>query len=215
VTALLIIAAALIAVQITLGALTVWLKLAPWTVTAHLITGNSFAAAALLLALAFRAKKNVHDNPPPASTRMRLWITLVGGLILIQLWLGGLVSYHYAGMACPEWPSCNGGVWFPAWRGTVGLHLFHRITAYALIVCLGVAALCCRRDGCLRGATALAFSIGALQAIVGVASVLNGIPVELTGLHTALAAALVLTVVFALQKAWSTLGESEPLSATR
>ena len=213
VTALLAIAAALIAVQIILGALTVWLKLAPWTVTAHLITGNAFAATAVLLGLAVRAKKDVRNNHPPASTRRRLWITLVGGLLLLQLGLGGLVSSHYAGMACPEWPTCNGGVWFPAWGGAVGLHLFHRITAYALIVCLGVAALCCARDVRLRGATALAFALGILQAIVGVASVRNGIPVELTGLHTALAAALVLTVVFALQKAWSTLGEPEPLSA--
>jgi len=215
VTALLAIAATLIAVQIILGALTVWLKLAPWTVTAHLITGNAFAATAFLLGLAFRAKKDARNNPPPVSTRERLWITLVGGLLLLQLGLGGLVSSHYAGMACPEWPTCNGGVWFPTWAGAVGLHLFHRITAYALIVCLGVAALCCRRDVRLRGATALAFALGILQAIVGVASVRNGIPVELTGLHTALAAALVLTVVFALQNAWSTLGEPEPLPAAR
>jgi cytochrome c oxidase assembly protein subunit 15 len=205
----------LIATQIILGALTVWLKLAPWTVTAHLITGNAFAATAFLLALAFRAKKDVRNNQPPASTRRRLWITLVGALLLIQLGLGGLVSSHYAGMACPEWPTCNGGVWFPAWGGAVGLHLFHRIAAYALIVCLGVAALCCRGDGRLRGATALAFALGILQVIVGVASVRNGIPVELTGLHTALAAALVLTVVFALQTAWSTLGEPESFSAAR
>ena len=215
ITALLTIAAALIAVQITLGALTVWLKLAPWTVTAHLITGNFFAATAFLLALAFRPKKDVRNIHPPASTRRRLWITLVGGLLLIQLGLGGLVSSRYAGMACPEWPTCNGGVWFPTWAGGVGLHLFHRMTAYALIVCLGAAALCCRRDVRLRGATALAFALGILQATVGVASVSNGIPVELTGLHTALAAALVLTVVFALQQAWSTLGERELISATR
>ncbi len=215
VTALLAIAATLIAVQIILGALTVWLKLAPWTVTAHLITGNAFAATAFLLGLAFRAKKDARNNHPPVSTRARLWITLVGGLLLLQLGLGGLVSSHYAGMACPEWPTCNGGVWFPTWGGAVGLHLFHRITAYALIVCLGVAALCCRRDVRLRGATALAFGLGILQATVGVASVRNGIPVELTGLHTALAAALVLTVVFSLQKAWSKLDAPEPLAAAR
>lgn len=215
VSALLAIAAALIAVQITLGALTVWLQLAPWTVTAHLITGNSFAATALLLAQAFRAKTDAGEIHHMVSDRMRRWITLAGVLLLIQLGLGGLVSSHYAGMACPEWPTCNGGVWFPAWGGALGLHLFHRITAYLLIVCLGVAALCCRREGRLRGPTALAFALGILQAIVGVASVRNGIPAELTGLHTGLAAALVLTVVFALQKAWSTLGEPASLSAAR
>jgi len=214
VTALLTIAAVLIAIQITLGALTVWLKLAPWTVTAHLITGNLFASTTFLLALAFRAEKNIRNRHSTVSRRTRLWITVTGGLLLIQLGLGGLVSSRYVGMACPEWPTCNGGVWFPTWVGGVGLHLFHRMTAYALIVCLGAAAFSCRRDGHLRGATALAFALGILQGIVGVASVSNGIPVELTGLHTALAAALVLTVVFALQEAWSTFGERELISAT-
>jgi heme A synthase len=215
VTALLAIAAALIAVQIALGALTVWLKLAPWTVTAHLVTGNSFASTTFLLALAFHAKKRIHTIHSIVSNRNRLWITAIGGLLLIQLGIGGFVSSRYAGMACPEWPTCSGGVWFPTWVGGVGLHLLHRMTAYALIVCLGVAAFSCRRDGRLRGATALAFALGILQGAIGVASVSNGIPIELTGLHTALAAALVLTVVFALQEAWSTLGKPESLSATR
>jgi len=43
---ILAIAAMLLAAQILLGALTVWKLLAPWTVTAHLVTGNSFAANA-------------------------------------------------------------------------------------------------------------------------------------------------------------------------
>jgi heme A synthase len=62
--------------------------------------------------------------------------------------------------------------------------------------------------------TALAFALGILQGAVGVANVSNGIPIELTGLHTALAAALVLTLAFALREAWSTLDEPESLSAT-
>jgi heme A synthase len=88
------------------------------------------------------------------------------------------------------------------------------MTAYALIACLGVAAFSCRRDRRLRGPTALAFGLGILQGSVGVASVRNGIPVELTGLHTALATALVLTLVCALHRVWSTFGERESLSAT-
>jgi len=211
VTALLILATALLAVQIALGALTVWLQLAPWTVTAHLITGNSFASTALLLALAFRSEDGPRALHPIVSTRDRIGIAATAGLLLIQLALGGLVSSQYAGMACPEWPTCNGGVWFPSWRGSVGLHLLHRMNAYALIVCLGGVALRCRRDARLRGPTALAFALGILQASVGVASVLDGVPVELTGLHTGLAAALVLTWVRVAQRAWSTVGEPGPL----
>jgi len=215
VSALLTIAALLIAIQITLGALTVWLKLAPWTVTAHLIIGNSFASMVFLLALAFRGKDHPNEVRAPVSRRNRLWITAAAGLLLIQLALGGLVSSRYAGMACPEWPTCNGGIWFPTWGGAVGIHLLHRITAYLLIVCLGASAFACRHDTRVRGAIRVAFALGVLQAGIGIASVLSGIPAELTGLHTALAAALVLTLVLALQQAWSTVGERGSLSATR
>jgi len=215
VAALLILATALLAVQIALGALTVWLQLAPWTVTAHLITGNSFASTALLLAVAFRGGDDRWALHPIVSSRNRIWIAATAALLLIQLALGGLVSSQYAAMACPEWPTCNGGVWFPSWRGSVGLHLLHRMNAYALIVCLGVVAFRCSRDARVRGPTALAFALGILQACVGVASVLDGVPVELTGLHTGLAAALVLTWVRVAQRAWSTVSERAPLAAPR
>ena len=142
VTALLLVGAVLISIQIILGALTVWLKLAPWTVTAHLITGNLFASTAFLLSLAFRARKDRRTARSVVSSRNRLWVAAMAGLLLIQLGLGGLVSSRYAGMACPEWPTCAGGVWFPTWVGGIGIQLFHRMTAYALIACLGAAAAC-------------------------------------------------------------------------
>jgi cytochrome c oxidase assembly protein subunit 15 len=211
---LIVLAATLLAIQITLGALTVWLKLAPWTVTAHLITGNSFASACFLLALAFRTQSGAEESHAPVSARKRFAMTALACVLLIQLAIGGLVSSQYAGMACPEWPTCNGGVWFPTWGGSVGLHILHRLCAYALIVGLGAAAFCCRRDARLRKVTALAFALGILQASLGAASVVNGIPAELTGLHTGLAAALVLALVYALQRAWSANDEVRTLATT-
>ena len=58
--------AALLLVQILLGALTVWLRLASWTVTAHLVTGNAFAATLLLVAAQLR------DDSAPHEARARL-----------------------------------------------------------------------------------------------------------------------------------------------
>jgi cytochrome c oxidase assembly protein subunit 15 len=135
--------------------------------------------------------------------------------MLFQLGIGGLVSSQYAGMACPEWPTCNGGVWWPSWGGGVGIHLLHRLTAYALIGCLGAAALSARRDRRLRRTTALALGVGILQTCVGVANVLSGIPAALTGLHTAVAAGLTLTLVYGLRAAWSARGEPGCCSDTR
>ncbi len=77
------------------------------------------------------------------------------------------------------------------------------VRAYALVFCLGFAAWFGKREATLRGSMALALVLGLGQIAVGVANVLSGIPIELTGLHTALAGGLVLTLTHALYTAWS------------
>ena len=194
---LLAIAAALLVVQILLGALTVWKLLASWTVTSHLLVGNAFVAALLLLALQLRADAAAREPRPPLPRAERLAVALAAALLLLQIALGGLVSSNYAGLACAQWPACNDGVFFPSFEGAIRLQLLHRLTAYALLAALGFAALATRRRRGLASLTALALALGSLQLAVGVANVLLRIPVELTGLHSALAAALVLTLAAA------------------
>lgn len=198
---LLAIAAVLLAVQIVLGALTVWLRLASWTVTAHLLTGNTFAATLLWIALHLRERSR-ESQPAVALAWSRWTVGAVALLLFLQMGLGGLVSSQYAGMACPEWPACNGGLYFPSFRGSVGLHLLHRWNGYALLIALGFLAWRHRRDVALRGIAALALGLGVAQVVVGIANVLTGIPVEVTGLHSALAASLVLTMAAALRAAF-------------
>lgn len=197
---LLALAAALLALQIALGAFTVWLKLASWTVTAHLLTGNAFALTCFSIALALR-DAHAGRSAPRASAGARAGLAAVALLLLAQIALGGLVASRYAGMACPEWPTCNGGVYFPSWAGAVGLHLMHRTNGYLLVAALAAVAWVCRGEAALRSPTALAFGLGAAQVVVGIANVRTGIPVEITGLHSALAAALVLTVTYAVREA--------------
>lgn len=198
---LIALAATLLAVQIVLGALTVWLLLASWTVTAHLITGNSFSVTLLLIGCSLRdgAEPERSRAPGPAPPlAIGLVIACAVGL-LAQLVLGGLVASNYAGLACPEWPTCNGGLWFPTWGGNVGLHLAHRMNGYALVTSLAAAAGASFRDPELRRWTVLALAIGLCEALVGIANVQLGIPVEVTGLHSALAAALALTLALAVR----------------
>lgn len=195
---LIAVGAGLLALQILLGALTVWHLLASWTVTSHLVTGNAFALTLLLTARAL-------GDPaprPPASPAARRWLAPLALLLCVQLVLGGLMSSRYAGLACPEWPTCNGGAWFPAWQGAVGLHLLHRCTGYLLVAGLCAAAIALRRDPRVGRAAQLAGLLGAAQLAVGVLNVLAGIPVEITALHSALAAALVLTLGGSLREAW-------------
>jgi heme A synthase len=198
---LLAVAAALLATQVLLGALTVWKLLAPWTVTAHLVTGNSFAATLLLTALALRARAAPRPRAPvqPAA---RGAAALAAALLALQLLLGGLVASRYAGLACPEWPACLGGAWFPSWQGPVGLHLLHRLNGYALVAALAALAWASRADLALHRLARLALGLGLAQVAVGVANVLLHLPVEVTGLHSALAAGLVLALTAAAREAW-------------
>ena len=198
---LLAVTALLLALQILLGALTVWKLLASWTVTAHLLTGNSIAATLLLTALALRDAAAPPRRDPLTPTE-RTPTGLAAALLVLQITLGGLVASRYAGLACPEWPTCREGVWFPTWDGVVGLQLLHRLNAYLLVATLAAAALAARRRTRLRRATRVALLLGVAQIAVGVANVLLALPVEVTGLHSALAAGLVLSVTWAAREAW-------------
>jgi heme a synthase len=196
-------AAALLALQIVLGALTVWHLLAYWTVTSHLLVGNSFAATFAWTALELRERALGEAALPPAAAGERRALAAVLALLVLQLALGGLVSSRYAGLACPEWPTCNGGLWFPTWGGTVGLHLLHRTNGYLLLVALTAVARICRGSPRLARWTRAAEGIAFLQVLVGIANVMLKLPVEVTGLHSALAAALVLCAAGAAQAAFA------------
>jgi cytochrome c oxidase assembly protein subunit 15 len=208
-------ASVLLGVQILLGALTVWQLLASWTVTAHLVTGNAFAVTLLLVALRLRRVAAAPvGNAPAAPAATRPLLLALGTLLALQIVLGGLVSSSFAGLACPEWPTCNGGAWFPSWRGSVGLHLWHRTNGYLLLGALALAAARIRRPAPLGTALLVALLLGCAQVVTGIANVMLALPVEVTGLHSALAAALVLLVAFAVHEAWSLPREvGEPADA--
>jgi len=191
--------AAVLLVQVLLGALTVWHLLASWTVTSHLVTGNAFALTLLLTACTLRDEGVVRAPATPAARR---WLPLVACVLFFQLVLGGLVSSRYAGLSCPEWPTCNGGVWFPTWRGPVGIHLMHRSNGYLLVALLCVAAWMLRGDPRVGRGVRLAAGLVLAQVVVGVANVRFGIPVEITALHSLLAALLVLTTGWCVREAF-------------
>jgi cytochrome c oxidase assembly protein subunit 15 len=201
-------AALLLVIQIALGALTVWHLLAAWTVTAHLVTGNAFAAC--LLGIALQLRRAAAPAPPGPARDARPWVVAFGACLALQLVLGGLVSSRYAGLACPEWPTCSAGVWFPSWEGVVGLHLLHRTNGYALGGVLLAAAVATRGAGRAGRALRIAAGLGLAQIVVGVLNVRLALPVEVTGLHSALAAALVLSLAAASVEAFAPAIEAIP-----
>lgn len=197
---LIVLTACVLAVQIVLGALTVWHLLASWTVVSHLLTGNAFA-----LCLAFVARALLRLDAPPrteaVSPALRNALFLCGVLLLVQMTLGGRVSSTYAGLACSQWPACNDGVFFPSFEGALGTQLYHRLGAYALALAIGATAWMGRTSPRLRGLLFTAAGLVVVQVAVGVANVLLRIPIEASGLHSALAAALVLVVGLGIAEA--------------
>jgi cytochrome c oxidase assembly protein subunit 15 len=199
----------LLAIQIVLGGLTVLQLLASWTVTSHLVIGNAFALALVLLGrrLLALAPARAGDARPAESTPSlarlpRAAVTLAGALLFVQIVLGGLVSSSYAGLACPDWPTCVDGELFPGWTGVRGLHVLHRTMGYALVLTIFLAAGVTRHHRPSRRWLGVAAVLAVLQVGVGVANVLLRIPVEVTGLHSALAAALCCTVGVGVREAW-------------
>lgn len=190
-----------LAVQIVLGGLTVLELLAAWTVTSHLLVGNLFCATLLWVTLNLWDAHDEAPAPHPLAAGGRV-LALLGAVfvaLVAQLALGGLVSSQYAGLACPTWPACAGSAWFPTWEGLVGLHLMHRWNAILVAGLYAALFVVARHEPGLRRHTTALLGLVLLQVALGVGNVLMRLPVELTALHTATAAALVLTTVATLR----------------
>lgn len=171
--------------QIVLGGLTVLHLLADWSVTLHLLFGNLFC---VLLAV---TGQRLGDPEPRDEAGPSALGVLVVVATVAQMTLGALVSSRGAGVVCTEWPTCNGGVWFPALDGVVGLQIAHRLGAYTLTALVLTFAVAMRGDA-LRGRAYGMVALVLIQVALGVANVLLAMPVELAIAHSATADLLLL-----------------------
>jgi cytochrome c oxidase assembly protein subunit 15 len=200
VVGLVVAAAVVLVIQIVLGGLTVLHLLAQWTVASHLVTGNTFLALLLLTTLALR-ERAFPVRRDPVLAAQRVLATLLLTLVPAQLVLGGLIAASGSGLACSTWPSCNGGPWFPSFEGGVGLQVLHRLVAWGLLG-LALANVAVARGKLAVSARAAAIAVTA-QGAIGVANVFLRMPVEVTLLHTAGAAAVVVSTVSLARATWT------------
>jgi cytochrome c oxidase assembly protein subunit 15 len=190
-----------LAVQIVLGGLTVLLGLAPWTVTAHLLFGTSFCAALLWVAHNLADASHPELREPRAVSAMESRaITGCAVLVFGQIALGGLVSSHYAGLACDSFPSCDGESFVPTLSGLVGLQVLHRLNSLGLLAAFALVAWT-TRGGPRSRLGSLGLGLVLLQIAVGAANVLLELPVEITALHSALALAISLVTLLLVREA--------------
>jgi cytochrome c oxidase assembly protein subunit 15 len=194
--------AAVLTVQIVLGALTVWKLLAEWTVASHLLTGNTFCATLLLLALSVRSAR-LRPSLPPVPVVARGVGAALALLVPAQLFLGGWVAGAHAGLVCGAVPGCYtwDGAWFPTFSGTVGLQVTHRLLALVLWAA-SLAFLAVARGRVRPAAVAFVLAVHA-QIAIGLTNVWLRLPVEVTLLHTAGAAAVFLSMAWSQWELWS------------
>ncbi len=141
--------------------------------------------------------------------RIRAGAVFVLVLILLQIYLGALVSGIRAGLIYNTWPSIDGALvpesarlFFdvPLWRNflenTLTVQFDHRMMAYALelIVLLHAVdvARTVRRGQALTGALALASAV-TIQATLGIVTLVHQAPLALALLHQTMAL-VVLTI---------------------
>ena len=195
----------LLAVQVVPGGLTVLLLLAPWTVTAHLVTGTLFFIALIWVGIDLRESHTAASArpAPPLGNGVRALIGLTSVAVVGQIVLGGIVSSHSAGLACHTFPTCDGSSFVPTLSGLTGIHVLHRLNAVVLLAGFGALAVAGRGHPSIAPLARFAVHLVFLQAIVGILNVLLRIPVEVTALHSALAAAIALcTGLLVRQAVW-------------
>lgn len=186
-----------IAVQIVLGAVTVFTNNAPVTVALHLAVALFFLGIVAVAAVASFVGPEQSWSLLSAPGRLA-WATIIG--LFVVFVSGSLVVDGGAQAACRSWPSCEGS---RTSGGLVALQLAHRsvvVVGGALLLVYLITVLL--KGRLRRGPRALA-SIGLAllpaQIVVGAFDALLGAPAALADVHLALAAALwaVVVAVFA------------------
>jgi cytochrome c oxidase assembly protein subunit 15 len=215
--ALSVTAVLLITVQIVLGALTVQKLLRPEWVFLHL--GTAMAFYGCLLVTTLQVGRNTAGRlppslPPPMQGEGILWPLALISVVAVygQALLGVAVSSNYAGLACPDWPLCN-GMLFPAMGGAVGLQVTHRLGAYivaGLVLALMVLASP-SEDARVRTGSRVAFVLVLAQITLGVLNVFLRIPPWLSGLHLATAVGLWTALI---SVSFAAYGQRQPLSVS-
>lgn len=183
----------LLAVEIVMGGLVVLLELPVQLTTLH------FAGGLVIFVLAFYMMRfdGVSAKPAfPAGGASLLFMGL-GMLVLAQAALGAYVRHSGAGLACPDWPACLGGLVPPVMDAGVLAHYSHRILAYLIaltMLALHASARLDRRFRANRGTTALLLGLVVLQVGAGAAVVYSELYFATTALHLALALAMLYVV---------------------
>jgi cytochrome c oxidase assembly protein subunit 15 len=200
---------ALVTAQALFGMWTVTMKLQPQIVTIHLLGGM------LLLALLWRLRKQFYSEPStrvPSPVKTSVLAVIV--LTFFQISLGGWTSSQYAGLACTDFPTCQ-GQWLPtaplseafnvtefidknheggllSAEARQSIQVVHRLFAMLLTLSIAALVIALWRYAALRMQLLLLLSLTSLQLALGIANALLLLPLSLALAHNTGAALLLL-----------------------
>jgi heme a synthase len=179
------------------------IAVAPVKLALHLTT--AFVILACLVWTARALRPAVGDAAAPAGAAWRARIIV--GLLILQIALGALVAGSKSGLTYNTWPLMDGALVPPAaslFSATPWIENFvanptlvqfnHRMTAYLLLAVVAWHAFASRGTRAGRGAAHVAAGM-ALQAAVGIATLLLVVPLWAGLLHQLLGALLLVATV--------------------
>jgi heme A synthase len=184
-------------VQIALGAETVRLQNAPFSVVLHWAVAMAFIAALSAMAVFAAALPATATTAQPASpwpARLLLALYSTATLAFVTMCIGAYVSSSGAGLACLSIPQCAGNV-IVLTPGEYAQMLHRAAAAATLIVAAATFALAWAGPASRRVRTAVAAGMGlvCLQVVLGLLNVTLRLPVDLREAHAVNAALLFLT----------------------
>ena len=183
----------------------------------HYRLATHLVLALLIFAGIVWTLRRLGDRPQAAaSPRLKITSVVLLALTFVQLYLGALVAGLRAGKVYNTWPDIDGGLipsaarlFFeqPWWRNlfdnTLTVQFEHRMTAYALfaLAILHLIDVVRSRAGgaAINGAWWLVAAI-ALQATLGILTLLNQVPIDLALAHQAVAIAVLTLAVFQVER---------------
>ncbi|MCK0208584.1 COX15/CtaA family protein [Starkeya koreensis] len=158
---------------------------------------------------------------PPAERRaspdwLRSYARILFGVVILQIFLGGLVAGLDAGLSYTTWPLMDGHlvppmenllIQQPAWRNffenVLTVQFNHRLVAYALLALAIGHWLSARRvGGAVRRRAFVILALVATQAFLGVWTLIHQVPVDIALAHQFGATIVLIAVTVNLVRLW-------------
>lgn len=195
----------LLGLQVMLGMMTVTEKLKPIIVLSHLLTGLSILGLLWWAYLNLHLHDNFSQQRSCSSFIPWLWLGML--IVMLQITLGGWVSSHYAGLACIDFPYCQGQLlpmlqWNHLQEDMITIHMLHRIGAMVTAGYISVLSLFLLKNTSFRSMACLLLALVSLQVMLGILNIIWLRPVWIALIHHAVAIFLLLTMITALVKAY-------------